>query len=333
MSIDLRTKWLGLDLKSPLVVAPSPLCDKLDNLKRMEDAGASAIVLHSLFEEQINAENRDLDRALTGGSDSFAEALSYFPDPLQLSLPRDRYMDLLRKAAESLSIPVLGSLNGVSSGGWISIAREMEEAGAAALELNSYFIPTDSTVPPEDIDKQYLYLAREVRSCVRLPFSVKLSPYFSSFANLASRLEKEGVQGLTLFNRFYQPDFDLEELDISPSLNLSSPVELRLRLRWAAILHGRVPMQLALTGGVHSGEDVVKCLLAGATVTQCASALLQNGIGHLQEIRTRLLRWMEEKEYESVSQMRGAMSQKSVANPNAFERANYLKVLSSYSLD
>lgn len=330
--MDLTTRWLGLTLRNPLVVGPSPLCDSLDNLRRMEDAGAGAIVLHSLFEEQINAESRELDNALRRGSESYAEVMSYFPDPGDLSLGVDSYLELVRAASESLEIPVIASLNGVSSGGWIQIARRIEQAGAAALELNAYHIPTDPTLSADDVEKLYVFLARELRSVVRLPLAMKLGPYFSSFAHMAQRLEHEQLNGLVLFNRFYQPDFDLEHLEILPSLHLSHSEELLLRLRWTAILYGRTGLDLGITGGVHTGQDALKCMMAGAKVAMMTSALLRNGLGHLTRVRDEMTRWMEEKEYESITQMQGSMSQQAVANPNAFERANYLKVLSSYIL-
>ncbi|MCA9784016.1 MAG: dihydroorotate dehydrogenase-like protein [Calditrichaeota bacterium] len=330
--MNMNTTWLGLTLRNPLVVSPSPLCDSLDNLRRMEDAGAGAIVLHSLFEEQINAESRELDSALRRGSESYSEVMSYFPDPGELSLGVDSYLELLRAASESLEIPVIASLNGVSSGGWIQIAKQLEQAGAAALELNAYHIPTDPSQSGEDVEKLYVFLARELRAVVRLPLAMKLGPYFSGFANMARRLENEQINGLVLFNRFYQPDFDLENLEIQPSLHLSRSDELLLRLRWTAILHGRTGLDLGITGGVHTGQDALKCMMAGARVAMLTSALLRNGIGHLGRVLEEMQHWMERKEYESISQMQGSMSQQAVANPNAFERANYLKVLSSYIL-
>ena len=330
--IDLTTSYLGLTLKNPLVVSPSPLCEDLGAIRQMEDAGAAAVVLHSLFEEQLTLESRELDRFLTHGTESFAEALSYFPDMGEYKLGPDAYLEHIRKAKAAVKIPVIGSLNGISTGGWIRYAKKIEEAGADALELNVYYIPTDPDMTSAQVEQMYADLVRDLRASVKIPVAVKLGPYFSSMASVAKRLDQAGANALVLFNRFYQPDFDLEKLEVAPSLNLSRPEELRLRLCWVAILYGRVKPDLAITGGVHTAEDVIKSMMAGAKVAMMTSALLKNGVGHLTAVRDGIVRWMEEHEYASIRQMQGSMSQKSVAQPTAFVRANYMKVLHSYAL-
>jgi len=330
--IDLATTYLGMKLRNPLVVSASPLSEKLDNVRRMEDAGAAAVVLHSLFEEQINIESQELDQHLWAGTESFAESLTYFPDMTNYNLGPEGYLEHIRKCKAAVSIPVLGSLNGVSTGGWIEYARKMEQAGADAIELNMFYIPTDLEMTGEEVERTYCELAANVKRSVRVPVAVKLNIYFSSVANLARRLEAVGVDGLVLFNRFYQPDFDLENLEVVPRLILSSPYDLLLRLHWVAILYGRVRPDLAVTGGVHTEIDVLKAMMAGARVAMMTSALLREGIEHLNTVRRDLVKWMEEHEYESIQQMQGSMSQRSVEEPSVFMRANYMKVLSSYSL-
>jgi dihydroorotate dehydrogenase (fumarate) len=330
--IDLSTTYLGLPLQNPLVVSASPLCEDLDNLCRMEDAGAAAIVLHSLFEEQLTLESEDLAHHLTHGTESFAEALSYFPDMSDYNLGPEGYLEHIRQAKAAVGIPIIASLNGTSPGGWVRYARAMEEAGADALELNIYYIPTDPKLVGMEVERTYRELVREVRATVRIPIAVKLGPYFTALANLAQRLDEAGANALVLFNRFYQPDFDLEQLEVVPSLVLSTPQELLLRLHWVALLYGRIRADLAVTGGVHTGPNVVKAMMAGARVAMMASALLKNGIEHLTRVRAELVQWMEEHDYTSIRQMQGSMSQRSVTNPAAFERANYLKVLRSYAL-
>ncbi|HYB75026.1 MAG TPA: dihydroorotate dehydrogenase-like protein [Candidatus Sulfotelmatobacter sp.] len=330
--IDLSTSYLGLTLKNPLVVSASPLCEEIGNIRRMEDSGASAVVLHSLFEEQINLESNDLDRYLSRGTESFAESLTYFPDMTAYNLGPDGYLEHLRRAKAAVGIPVIGSLNGVSTGGWIRYARLIEMAGADALELNVYFIPTDPAMTGAQVEQMYVDLVRDVKASVGIPVAVKLGHFFSAFANLARRLDGAGADALVLFNRFYQPGFDLENLEVVPNLTLSSPYEVLLRLHWVAILYGHVRADLAVTGGVHAGEDVLKAMMAGARVAMMTSALLKHGIGHLTQVRAELLAWMEEHEYESIRQMQGSMSQRKVAQPAAFERANYMRVLRSYAL-
>jgi dihydroorotate dehydrogenase (fumarate) len=330
--IDLSTSYLGLQLKNPLVVSPSPLSEELGNIRRMEDSGASAVVLHSLFEEQLLVDSQDLDRFLSSGTESFAESLSYFPDLRQYKLGPEEYLELIRKAKAAVKIPVIGSLNGVSTGGWITFAKKIQEAGADALELNVFYVPTDPELSGGQVEQMYCDLVRDMRASVKIPVAVKLGPYFSAMASLAQKLDKAGASGLVLFNRFYQPDFDLEKLEVTPNLVLSSSLELRLRLTWVGILSGRIKADMAITGGVHTATDVVKCMMAGAKVAMMTSALLKNGIEHMRGVLTGLSAWMEEKEYASVKQMQGSMSQKKVAQPAAFVRANYMKVLRSYAL-
>jgi dihydroorotate dehydrogenase (fumarate) len=329
---DLATRYLGLALANPLVVSASPLGEHLDVIRRLEDAGAAAIVLPSLFEEQLMIESHDLDHHLSHGTESFAEALSYFPDVGAYRLGPDGYLEHVRRAKAAVGIPVIGSLNGVSSGGWIEYARLIQDAGADALELNVYFIPTDPSVDGASVERMYEELVRDVRASVRIPVAVKLGPFFTALANLASRLVAAGADGLVLFNRFYQPDLDVERLEVVPNLTLSTSEELRLRLRWVAILHGHVAADLAVTGGVHGAEDVLKAMMAGAAVAMMTSALLGRGVGHLTVVRDAMVEWMVAHEYESVRQMQGSMSQRAVAEPAAFERANYLRVLRSYAL-
>ncbi len=330
--IDLSTSYLGLTLRSPLVASAGPLSESLDNIRRMEDAGAGAVVLHSLFEEQITLESQQLDQHLSHGTESFAESLTYFPDMRDYNLGPDAYLDHVRRAKAAVGIPVIGSLNGVSTGGWISYAKKIQQAGADALELNVYYIPTDPALTSPEVEQMYVDLVRDVTRSVGIPVAVKLGHFWSAFANVAARLDGAGARGLVLFNRFYQPDFDLDNLEVVPSLTLSSSYELLLRLHWTAILYGHVRADLAVTGGVHTAEDVLKAMMAGARVAMMTSALLQRGIEHLGVVRDGLLAWMEAREYESIRQMQGSMSYRSVREPAAFERANYMKVLSSYAL-
>ncbi len=329
--IDLSTRYLGLPLANPLVMSASPLSEDLDNIRRAEDEGAAAVVLHSLFEEQLAVESQDLDHHLSYGTEAFAESLTYFPDMSDYNLGPDAYLEHIRRAKAAVGIPIIGSLNGSSTGGWIEYARLIQDAGADALELNVYFIPTDGEMEGGSVERMYEELVRTVRKSVRIPVAVKLGPFFSAMANLARRLDAAGADGLVLFNRFYQPDLDIERLEVVPNLVLSTPAELRLRLRWVAILYGHVRADLAVTGGVHGAEDVLKAMMAGAAVAMMTSALLANGLGRLSDVRDGLLAWMEEHEYESIQQMQGSMSHRSVADPTAFERANYLRVLRSYA--
>ncbi len=330
--VELGTEYLGLALKNPLVASASPLCDSIDRIRRLEDHGIGAVVLPSLFEEQLTLESETLDADLFRGSESFAESLNYFPDLMTYNLGPDGYLELIRTAKASVSIPVIGSLNGVSAGGWIRYAREMEQAGADAVELNLYSIVTDPELTAGHVEREYAELVREVKQSIKIPLAVKVSQFFSAPANMAKQLDAAGADALVLFNRFYQPDLDLEQLEVVPSLTLSSPEELLLRLHWVAIIFGHVGADLAITGGVHSAHDVLKSVMAGARVTMMTSALLHNGVEHLDVVLRDLRSWMEEHEYESIRQMCGSMSQRNVPNPAAFQRPNYVRVLSSYSL-
>src|SRR5271157_4295654 len=329
--IDLSTNYLGLKLKNPLVVSASPLTEKLENFPRMEEAGASAIVMYSLFEEQIEAESENIDSALEYGVNSYAESTSYLPDMPKYHIGPDLYLDLLQKAKKSVDIPIIASLNGKSRGGWSQYAQYMEEAGADALELNIFNIPTDPSVSAAQLEDGYVDLVRAIRKQIRIPIAVKLGPYFTSLANFAKRLSEAGADGVVIFNRFYQPDFDLEELEVTPNLVLSSPHELRLRLHWAAILYHQVETYVAITGGVHDATDVLKSMMAGAHVAMMTSALLKYGIEHIGVVLSGMEAWMAEHEYISVKQMRGSMSLVNVENPNMFCRGNYLKMLGSYT--
>lgn len=328
---DTTTSYLGMKLRNPIVVSPSPLCTSLDNLKKMEDAGAGAIVLHSLFEEQLVHDSNYINENLWQGTEQYAESLSFFPEQDDFRLGPERYLELIAAAKESLGIPVMASLNGVSDGGWIRYAKEMEDAGADALELNIYFIPTQAERDAASVEQMYCRLLEHVSESVHIPVSVKVGHYFSAFAHMAKQLENAGAKGLVIFNRFYQPDFDLEELEVTRGLTLSNSYELLLRLRWAAILFGRLKADIAITGGVHSPDDVVKCMMAGARVAMTTSALLKHGIGHLTTLHDGLVRWMEEHEYDTVEMMQGSMSQRNVRDPAAFERANYMRILSEYT--
>jgi dihydroorotate dehydrogenase (fumarate) len=330
--IDLSTRYLGLSLSSPLVASASPLCEELASIRRMEDAGASAVVLPSLFEEQITLESHHLDHHLSHGTESYAESLSYFPDMVAYNLGPDAYLEHLRRAKAAVGIPVIGSLNGVSTGGWIEHARKIEAAGADALELNIYYVPTDPDMSAADVESRYVHLVRDVKASLRIPVAVKIGHAFSAPANLARRLDGAGADGLVLFNRFYLPDFDLERLEVVPRLTLSSSHELLVRLHWIAILYGHVGADLAVTGGVHTGEDALKAMMAGGRVAMTTSALLKHGIDHLRTMRSQIVEWMEGHEYASIREMQGSMSYRSVREPAAFERANYMKVLSSYAL-
>jgi dihydroorotate dehydrogenase (fumarate) len=331
--VDLSTTYLGLELKHPVVPSASPLSDGLDKIRRLEDAGAAAIVLPSLFEEQIVGESHLLDHFLSYATDAYAEALNYFPEMDSYNVGPHEYLELIRSAKAAVGVPVIGSLNGVSTGGWIEYARMMQDAGADALELNIYYIPTDPMISGVEVLQMYLEVVQAVRSNISIPLAVKLGPFFSSFGNVAMRLANAGANGLVVFNRFYQPDFDLERLEVVPNLMLSNAWEMRLPLRWVSILYGRVPVDFAITSGVHTYEDVLKGIMAGAKVTMMASELLRHGVGRIGLVVQELERWLEEHEYESVRQAQGSMSQRNVAEPAAFERANYMKVLQSWKFD
>jgi len=296
----------------------------------MEDAGASAVVMYSIFEEQFAHEARELDHYLTAGTESFAEAVSYFPPAEEFNLGPDEYLEHIAKAKKAVEIPIIGSINGVSTGGWISYAKKLEQAGADGIELNLYFLPTNGSSEGPEVENVYLDVLKTVKQSVKIPVAMKLSPYFSSMANVASKLDNAGANALVLFNRFYQPDFDLDKLEVVPNLVLSTNWEMRLPLRWVAILHGNIKASIALTSGVHSSEDIIKVMMAGGDVAMIASELLANGTGKIKSLLDGVKKWMEEKEYSSISEMKGSMSQKKIAQPSAFERANYMKTLQSF---
>ncbi|MCA9867760.1 MAG: dihydroorotate dehydrogenase-like protein [Anaerolineales bacterium] len=330
--MDLRTNYLGLELKNPLVASASPLARELVNIRRMEDAGAAAVVLNSLFEEEINQESHALDRYLSDGTESYAEALTYFPEaPSYKAIGPDSYLEHIFRAKQAVDIPIIASLNGVSSGGWIRYAKEMEGAGADALELNIYYLPTSIDLPSSEVEQIYIDLVHDVRASINIPIAVKLSPYFSSTANMMRRLSEAGANGLVLFNRFYQPDLDLENLEVVPNLILSKSDEMRLPLRWIAILYGRVAADLALTTGVHTAEDALKAVAAGANVAMMTSEILLNGISRFTEILSEMKLWLEDREYLSIRELHGSLSQVNVAAPAAFERANYIQIVKSYA--
>jgi dihydroorotate dehydrogenase (fumarate) len=331
-TIDLSTTYLGLKLKNPLVASSSPMCEDVGNIRRMEDAGAAAVVLHSLFEEQIALESEELDHYMNEGTELSPEAVTHFPDLTHRVMGPENYLAHIMKCKQAVKIPVIASLNGTTKGGWMGYAKQMEQAGADALELNIYYIPTDPDVAGEQVEQKYVELIKGVKAEVRIPVAVKLGPYFSSMANVARKLDAAGADALVLFNRFYQPDYDLEALEVVPNLILSNSHELLLRLHWIAVLYGNVKADLALTGGVHSATDVVKAMMAGAKVAMMTSALLKRGISFLDTLCTELLIWMGEHEYDSIKQMQGSMSRNAVPQPGAFERANYMKVLSSYAM-
>jgi dihydroorotate dehydrogenase (fumarate) len=324
---------MGMALKNPLVVSPSPISERVDSIKKLEDAGAGAIVLHSLFEEQISFLSQELNANLQQGDYSFAEALTYFPDLEDYKMGPEGYLGHVRQAKAAVDIPVIGSLNGVSTGGWVEYAKEIQQAGADAIELNVYYVPTNPAMSGEQVENMYIDLVRAVKANVTVPVAVKIGPYFSSMSNMAKKLSDAGADALVLFNRFYQPDIDLAKMEVKPDLVLSSSEALRLRLRWVAILYGNVAADLAITGGVHTPADVIRSMMAGANVAMTTSALLKNGIGHLTALRDGMAKWMEDNDYESVQQMRGAMSQKNCPEPAAFERANYMKILTDYSAE
>jgi dihydroorotate dehydrogenase (fumarate) len=327
---DLSTTYLGLNLKNPLVASASPLSKNIDRARKLEEAGVSAIVMYSLFEEQIIHESLELDHYLTRGTDSFAEAMSYLPDGGTYSVGPEKYLNQVAGLKKALNIPVIGNLNGVSKGGWTKYAKQIQDAGADALELNLYYIPTDLDLTAQELENAQVELVAEVKSAISIPLAVKLSPFITALPNFARRIVEAGANGLVLFNRFYQPDFDLNELKIVPSLDLSTSAELRLPLRWISILHGKINADFALTSGVHTANDVLKSMMAGAKVAMMASNLLRNGEQVIPSMLTGLETWMKEREYASIKQMQGSMSQKSVKEPAAFERANYMNVLNSF---
>lgn len=329
--MDLTTTYLGLELRSPLVPsAAAPLTEDLDNIRRLEDAGAAAIVLHSIFEEQLRQEEFELHHHLTYGTESFAESLSYFPEPDTFHVGPEVYLEHIRRAKEMVKIPIIASLNGSTPGGWTHYAKLIEAAGADALELNIYNLPTDPDLTGAEVEENDLNILRAVKAEVTIPVTLKLSPFFSNMANMAKRFDAAGADGLVLFNRFYQPDIDLEALEITPNLLLSTPQDLRLPLRWIAILYGRVRPDLAATSGIQHGQDCIKLLMAGAKVTHVCAALLRHGINHLRTLEQEVEHWLDEHEYESVKQLQGTMSQLNCPNESAFERVQYMKAIQSY---
>lgn len=331
--MDLSTTYMGMSLKNPLVPSAAPVSESVDKIRQMEDAGAAAVVMFSIFEEQVRQEEQLLDDRLAAGTESFAESLSYFPAGGDYHVGPDAYLELIRKAADATDIPIIGSLNGVSHEGWISYARRIQEAGAKGLELNVYYIPTDPKLTGAAVEQEYLDILKAVKSAVTIPVALKIGPYFSSMANMAQQFDQAGADALVLFNRFYQPDLDLENMTVASTLNLSTPEDIRLPLRWIAILHGRIKASLAATTGVHGAREAVKYLLAGADVVMTTAALLKKGLRHLTTLVEDLDNWLEENEYESVRQMKGILSQKTVADPAAFERANYIKILEKYKTE
>lgn len=329
--MDLSTSYLGLTLRSPLVVsACAPLSEELDNIKRMEEHGAAAVVLYSLFEEQLRLERNELDHHLTQGTESYPEALTYFPEPAEFHVGPEQYLKHIARAKAAVNIPIIASLNGSTLGGWTEYARQIQQAGADALELNIYSIPTDPNITAAEVEAVYVDIVKAVRSVVTIPLAVKLSPFFTNFANVAKRLVDAGANGLVLFNRFYQPDIDLETLEVTPNLLLSTPMAMRLPLRWIAILYGRLPASLAATSGIHRAADVVKMLMVGADVTCLCSALLRHGIRHIATVEKELRQWLEEHEYESVRQLKGSLSQIKCHDPSAYERAQYMRAISTF---
>ncbi|MDH3314752.1 MAG: dihydroorotate dehydrogenase-like protein [Betaproteobacteria bacterium] len=328
--MDLRTKYMGLELRNPLVASASPLSEDIANIKRMEDAGAAAVVMFSLFEEQIRHEEEAVAHLTSYGADSFAEALSYFPDVEEFQIGAEQYLELIQRARGSVDIPVIASLNGLTNEGWIDYAKLMQEAGANAIELNVFYIPADIETTGRDIEERYVEIVKRVKGAVTVPVALKLSPFFSAFGNMARRLDEARIDALVLFNRFYQPDFDIDRLEVSLSLELSEPSEIRLPLAWIAMLYGRVHASLAATRGVHSAVEIIKYVMAGADAVMTTSALLKNGIGYAEHLLRDLEEWMEAREYASINQMKGSMSERNVADPTAFKRGNYVRMLEQY---
>ena len=328
--VNLKTTYLGLELKNPLIAASSPLSEKTDTIRRLEESGAAAIVMHSVFEEQLAEEAFAIQTHLEAGTESYAEALSYFPEPDEFHVGPEEYLQHIREAKKAVSIPVIASLNGSTVGGWIDFSRQIETAGADAIECNVFYLPTDPDENSQLIESRYLDVIKTVKAHVSIPVSIKLGPYFTNIARIAEGLAYAGADGLVLFNRFYQPDIDLEKLEVKPDLQLSTSYESRLALRWIALLYGRFQTDLSATGGIHTGLDAVKMIMAGAHSVQLCSVLLKNGPDFLKEILLQMASWMEAKEYRSIEQMRGSLSQRHCPAPSAFERANYMKALIDY---
>lgn len=330
--MDLSTKYLGLTLKSPLVASASPLSEDINSIKKLETAGVGAVVLYSLFEEQIRLEQEEYNFHTTQGTDAFAESLSYFPEVEDYKLGPELYLEHIQKAKKAVDIPIIASLNGSTIGGWTEYAREFENAGADAIELNIYYIPTDSNMTGGQVEQQYIDILKAVKGAVKIPVALKLSPYFSNFSNMAKRLDEAGADALVLFNRFYQPDIDLDEFEVTPNLILSQSNAMRLPMRWIAILKDQIKADLAATSGIHTGTDVIKMLMVGANVTMLCSSLLKHGINHVKNIEDHMKQWMREHDYKSVSEMQGSMSQQRTGDPSSFERAQYMKAITKYQL-
>jgi len=329
--MNLETTYMGMELTSPLIASAGPLCGSLENIKKLEDAGAAGVVMFSLFEEQLRHEAAAIEYLTNAGRDSSGEALSYLPDVgEEYYMTSDRYLGILARASSETDIPVLGSLNGVSTEGWIEYAIQMQAAGAAGLELNIYYIPADMSQTGMSVEQQYLDVLGAVKEAVEIPVALKVSPFFSAMANMAAQFDGAGADALVLFNRFYQPDIDLENLEIAPNLSLSSPYEIRLPLMWIGILYGRINASIAASRGVHGAKEIIKYILAGADVVMTTSALLREGIGYLSKLVEDLRLWMDIHEIESISQMKGSLSMQNSADPGVYERANYIKMLESY---
>jgi dihydroorotate dehydrogenase (fumarate) len=330
--MDVSTKYLGMKLKSPLVASASPLSEDIDNIKRLEDAGIGAVVLYSLFEEQLRLEQEEYNFHTTQGTDAFAESLSYFPEVEDYKLGPELYLEHIQKAKAAVDVPIIASLNGSTIGGWTDFAREFESAGADAIELNIYYIPTDPDLTGQEVEQQYIDILKAVKGAVKIPVALKFSPFFSNFSNMAAKMDAAGVDGMVLFNRFYQPDIDLDEFEVKPNLQLSQSTTMRLPMRWIAILKDRVKADLAATTGIHTGTDVIKMLMVGASATMLCSSLLKHGINHVKNIEDHMKQWMSENNYVSVGEMQGSMSQKKTADPSSFERAQYMKAITKYQM-
>ncbi|HXX42561.1 MAG TPA: dihydroorotate dehydrogenase-like protein [Chthoniobacterales bacterium] len=328
--MNLTTRYLGFKLRTPLVPSASPLSEKIDNIKRMEDAGASAIVFHSLFEEQLRHDRHQLEFYLQQGTEAYAEALSFFPEQAEFKIGPESYVEHIAEAKAATDIPIIGSVNGATFGGWMKYAKQIEEAGADALELNIYNVASDPKRSADDLENEYLTIITSIKGQLKIPVAVKLSPFFTNFAQFARRVDRCGADALVLFNRFYQPDIELETLEISPNILLSTPMAMRLPMRWIAMLYGRIGASLAATSGIHRATDALKMLMAGADVTMLCSVLLRRGIDYIKVLENEIRAWMEEHEYESIEQLKGSMSQKNCPDPTAFERAQYMRALATY---
>ena len=330
--MNLETKYLGKTLRNPLVASASPLSENIDNIKKLEDAGIGAVVLHSLFEEQIRLEQEEYNYHTTQGTDSFAESLSYFPEIHDYKTGPEHYLEHIQAAKKAVDIPIIASLNGSTLGGWTAYAKEIEKAGADALELNIYSIPTDPSISGTEVEKKYVDIVTTVKKEVNIPVALKLSPFFSNMANMAGQFDKSGVDALVLFNRFYQPDIDLEDYEVVPNILLSQSQAMRLPMRWIAILRDQIKCDLAATSGIHTGTDVIKMLMVGANVTMICSCLLKHGIPHVKNILDHMQNWMLEREYSSVAELMGSMSQKKTSDPSNYERAQYMKAITKYQM-